>query len=112
MISHIFSQKFFPKHFRGSFRIIPHIFRGFFPIPKTRPEKHLRGKKRLSEKLLSYGPLQGDDDAETEPELVELAVAGGLQMRKAWTIGLQEASLLHRNRALQEMKGGKMVEKW
>lgn len=55
----------------------------------------------LSEKLLSYGPLQGgpDDDAETEPEpLVELAVASGLQMRKAWTIGLQEASLLHRNR--------------
>lgn len=55
----------------------------------------------LSEKLLAHGPLQGgDSDAdstENSEPLVELAVAG-LQMRKAWTIGLQEASLLHRNR--------------
>ena len=30
----------------------------------------------------------------TSPELIPK----GLQMRKAWTIGLQEASILHRNR--------------
>ena len=75
---------------------------------------------RLSEKLLAHGPLQGgDSDAdstENSEPLVELAVAG-LQMRKAWTIGLQEASLLHRNRAslggrnVVEMERN-MVEMW
>ena len=80
------------------------------PCPPGRPRSE---PPRLSEKLLAHGPLHGagDSDADSaEPEpLVDLAVAG-LQMRKAWTIGLQEASLLHRNRAW--LGGVGRVEMW
>ena len=57
--------------------------------------------------ILSFLPLPGmflepfallfsamENHQATSPELIPK----GLQMRKAWTIGLQEASILHRNR--------------
>lgn len=63
----------------------------------------------MSEKLLDHGcrctVAMDEEEEELDATLALPAGAsapalGGLRMRKAWTIGLQEASILHRNRPL------------
>lgn len=53
----------------------------------------------LSERLLEVGrDLSYDYEEESEEEAEMPIVVEGLQMRKAWSVGLQEAQILHRNR--------------
>lgn len=70
---------------------------------------------RLSQKLLEHGcrcTVAMDEEEEEEleatlalPAGASVPALGGLRMRKAWTIGLQEASILHRNRPLERTGG-------
>ena len=53
----------------------------------------------LSERLLEVGrDLSYDYEEESEEEAEMPLVLEGLQMRKAWSVGLQEAQILHRAR--------------
>lgn len=65
-----------------------------------RSSRALVNWEELSQKLLDQGfrETPEEDEVEEEEATSPELIPKGLQMRKAWTIGLQEASILHRNR--------------